>query len=560
MLSFVKSLTSHEHFAPFAAVAVLVEVVLSTAIVLKVPYTEIDWRAYMDEVGGVLDGDFDYLNLRGETGPLVYPAGFVWVYAPLHWVTGGGANVRLAQFIFVALIAFNLFVVLRIYNLTRFAPPWVALFFLCSKRVHSLFVLRLFNDCVTATVFHVALLLMCEAASVNATKGRSEQQALRLRSRYWIAGCALFSAAVSIKMNILLMAPALFFTLLGGTGTTWTFGAITGMAAIQGLLGLPFLLTNFWGYVGRALDLSRVFLFKWSVNFKWLDLVVERGACGGGSSGVGAECEACAAWAARELTSNATGAVLSNMEEVCDPGSALGRRAMEIATAASGASASGAAAALSGHRCCKVIAAFKDKRLALALLAATILLNLFFAARHRWGARYRTFGVPAARRVALALLTSNLIGIALARSVHYQFYVWCVVGSSAAAVGAVAPAHAALTPLSASPLLSLVPTPTTHTRTLTHTITHARRATAQVLLLASDAPLELQPVVDEQYRPPRDPCRDRARLQRLSGDGVLIPRADVRARRAASRALHFAAARGAERVGTNEEARVASSP
>ena len=34
--------------------AVLVEVVLSTAIVLKVPYTEIDWRAYMDEVGGVV--------------------------------------------------------------------------------------------------------------------------------------------------------------------------------------------------------------------------------------------------------------------------------------------------------------------------------------------------------------------------------------------------------------------------------------------------------------------------------------------------------------------------
>ena len=456
MTSFVKSLTSHEHFAPFAAVAVLVEVVLSTAIVLKVPYTEIDWRAYMDEVGGVLDGDFDYLNLRGETGPLVYPAGFVWVYAPLHWVTGGGANVRFAQFIFVALIAFNLFVVLRIYNLTRFAPPWVALFFLCSKRVHSLFVLRLFNDCVTATVFHVALLLMCEAASVNATKGRSEQQALRLRSRYWIAGCALFSAAVSIKMNILLMAPALFFTLLGGTGTTWTFGAITGMAAIQGLLGLPFLLTNFWGYVGRALDLSRVFLFKWSVNFKWLDLVVERGACGGGSSGGGAECEACAAWAARELTSNATGAVLSNMEEVCDPGSALGRRAMEIATAASGASASGAAAALSGHRCCKVIAAFKDKRLALALLAATILLNLFFAARHRWGARYRTFGVPAARRVALALLTSNLIGIALARSVHYQFYVWCVVvGSSAAAVGAVARRHTPRSPPYPPPPFSL---------------------------------------------------------------------------------------------------------
>ena len=33
-------------------------------------------------------------------------------------------------------------------------------------------------------------------------------------------------------------------------------------------------------------------------------------------------------------------------------------------------------------------------------------------------------GLLTARRVAVALLTSNIIGIALARSVHYQFYVW----------------------------------------------------------------------------------------------------------------------------------------
>ena len=35
--------------------------------------TEIDWRAYMQEVEGiVINGTFDYAYLKGDTGPLVY--------------------------------------------------------------------------------------------------------------------------------------------------------------------------------------------------------------------------------------------------------------------------------------------------------------------------------------------------------------------------------------------------------------------------------------------------------------------------------------------------------
>lgn len=37
--------------------------------------TEIDWIAYMQEVEGVVNGTWDYTKLRGDTGPLVYPAG-----------------------------------------------------------------------------------------------------------------------------------------------------------------------------------------------------------------------------------------------------------------------------------------------------------------------------------------------------------------------------------------------------------------------------------------------------------------------------------------------------
>jgi alpha-1,3-mannosyltransferase len=57
------------------------------------PDTEIDWIAYMQEVGGFLDGERNYSNLRGNTGPLVYPAGFVYIFSVLRWLTDDGVNI-----------------------------------------------------------------------------------------------------------------------------------------------------------------------------------------------------------------------------------------------------------------------------------------------------------------------------------------------------------------------------------------------------------------------------------------------------------------------------------
>jgi uncharacterized cupin superfamily protein len=43
----------------------------AAASVWLCPDTEIDWIAYMEEVAGFLSGDWDYANLKGQTGPLV---------------------------------------------------------------------------------------------------------------------------------------------------------------------------------------------------------------------------------------------------------------------------------------------------------------------------------------------------------------------------------------------------------------------------------------------------------------------------------------------------------
>jgi len=224
-------------------------------IINKVSYTEIDWKAYMDECSGFLNGTTDYMLLKGDTGPLVYPAGFVYIFSALYYITGHGANIRLAQYIFLVFYMINLALVIRIYNKTAKCPPYVFVFMCCaSKRVHSIFVLRLFNDPVAMILFFVALNLFLD--------------------KRWTLGCVMFSAAVSVKMNIMLFSPGLFLVLLIETGVAKSIAHIALCGLIQVLLGLPFLLENASGYLLRSFELSRQFDFKWTVNWRMLSVEV----------------------------------------------------------------------------------------------------------------------------------------------------------------------------------------------------------------------------------------------------------------------------------------------
>lgn len=141
----------------FSKLLLVTEFLLCIVIIEKVPYTEIDWKAYMEEVEGFLNGTTDYSKLEGGTGPLVYPAGFVCVYSALYYLTNHGTDVRLAQYIFAGLYVTTLILVFRLYNRTGKVPPYV-LILMCalSYRIHSIFVLRLFNDCVAMVLFYAS--------------------------------------------------------------------------------------------------------------------------------------------------------------------------------------------------------------------------------------------------------------------------------------------------------------------------------------------------------------------------------------------------------------------
>ncbi|KAJ8571861.1 hypothetical protein ON010_g4975 [Phytophthora cinnamomi] len=85
--------------------------------------TEIDWSTYMQQVELFKGGERDYVNIRGDTGPLVYPAGFLYVFSFLHSVTDEGQNIRRAQYIFLGIYLVMIATVLAIYYRARVLPP-----------------------------------------------------------------------------------------------------------------------------------------------------------------------------------------------------------------------------------------------------------------------------------------------------------------------------------------------------------------------------------------------------------------------------------------------------
>lgn len=175
-----------------------------------------------------MQGERDYTQIKGQTGPLVYPAGFLYLYSGLHYLTGG-VNIWMGQALFAGLylatqaIVFSLYIdsqacfcspdiscslreasfsglyLLPGHTLTlpfvfQAMPPWTLVLLVLSKRMHSLFMLRLFNDCIAMFIAYAALALLIR--------------------RRWSMGIVAFSAAVSVKMNVLLMAPPVLLVVL----------------------------------------------------------------------------------------------------------------------------------------------------------------------------------------------------------------------------------------------------------------------------------------------------------------------------------------------------------
>lgn len=223
--------------------------VLCSLIIWKIPYTEIDWVAYMQQVKLYLKGERNYYNIEGDTGPLVYPGLHVYIYRSLYALTGHGENILVGQIIFALLYLTTLAIAMACYRRAK-VPPYVFPLLILSKRLHSIYMLRLFNDCFAVLFLWLAINYY--------------------QKRNWYLGTALISCGIGVKMSVLLSIPGVAFILLQSCGLERCVTMALLVAQTQGLFAYEFVRAHWRAYVYRSFQLSRQFLYKWTVNWRFV--------------------------------------------------------------------------------------------------------------------------------------------------------------------------------------------------------------------------------------------------------------------------------------------------
>ena len=133
----------------------------------------------------------------------MYPAGFLQVFQVLHGLTSKGADIALGQCIFCGIYVLTMALVHRIYFLGG-VPQYLLVFLSLSKRMHSIYALRLFNDPVAMLFLYASLYTLLRKRTIIAVNLFSyARMHFSQRSSHW------GRIACSVKMNILLFAPAL---------------------------------------------------------------------------------------------------------------------------------------------------------------------------------------------------------------------------------------------------------------------------------------------------------------------------------------------------------------
>lgn len=109
--------------------------------------------------------------------------------------------------------------------------------------------LRCFNDCFAVSFLWLSILLF--------------------QHRQWAAAGLVYSWGLGVKMTLLLVLPMVGIIIFLAKGVIGTIVLGTWMASLQIEIAVPFLRFPS-AYFGRAFEFSRQFLFKWTVNWRFV--------------------------------------------------------------------------------------------------------------------------------------------------------------------------------------------------------------------------------------------------------------------------------------------------
>ncbi|GAA5863844.1 hypothetical protein JCM8547_006082 [Rhodosporidiobolus lusitaniae] len=388
----------------------VLETLMCGVIIKRVRYTEIDFSTYLEQAQHFLNGERDYSQIRGESGPCVYPSLHLYLYSllfhlvqPVFGEVKGvpmrivGGHLERAQWAFAGVYVLSLACVFVVYGRNRKLPQYLHPLLCISKRLHSIYVLRMFNDGLAMLFFYAGL--VCYTADIDG-KGTTAGR----RRLNWAIGTGLFALALNTKMSILLFLPGLVYLLFVYHSPLTCLLHSLFLALSQLLLALPLIrppphlsfsslfssspsirdetLGPLRTYLSQAYNFNRSFLFEFTVNWRFL-----------GASTV------------------ARGADLSAEE----------------------AGITAAAAAAKGE---EIFLSEGFKHLLLGMQVVGLVLFAVRWAEEEGGVfelLERGFKRPlkrparrslTAERTTTILFTSNFLGILFARSLHHQFYAW----------------------------------------------------------------------------------------------------------------------------------------
>lgn len=240
-------LTTPSHTKYLAPLLLLGEILLCALIIIYVPYTEIDYTTYLAQARVFRSGERNYKKIKGPSGPCVYPALHLYIYSALDYIAGD--DLRAAQIWFAGVYLVTSGIVMQCYGRVG-APGWLLILLVLSKRLHSIFLLRMFNDCFAALGLWGCIYL--------------------LQRREWDAAAMVWGLGLGVKMTLLLAAPGLAFVLVQGAGLQNAFSAGVFVLGQQVIFGSPFLQDSPLEYIQSSFDFGRAFLFKWTVNWRFM--------------------------------------------------------------------------------------------------------------------------------------------------------------------------------------------------------------------------------------------------------------------------------------------------
>ena len=208
-------------------------------------------QAYLDQTETILAGERDYRKVMGRTGPLVYPAGHVWLFVFFDYLSDHGARRLLMQVVFLVIQVATVGLLARtVGEADARALKW-CLLWATTQRARNVFVNGLFNDAPQVLLVYAALYLL-------------------LVRRQPGAALLTYSLAVSVKMSALLYAPAFLLVYWHQFGLRRTVAYGLAAGAVQVALALPFLATHPRAYLERSFELGRQFHHFLSHNWKFL--------------------------------------------------------------------------------------------------------------------------------------------------------------------------------------------------------------------------------------------------------------------------------------------------